>query len=181
MPESIGNDCEHQWDSDFPVRVCLLCGQIRAFPNGDSNPRIVWPGRDTKSDPLQLPKFDKAYIAGVAKRYGIKKLSELAGISCKILRAWGATYCRESFLQQLSPVQTPTEKKRGRPPKPGPVVPRRTSTIAKPRVITLTKVAPGNCQICGAELYLMLTLITNLTIFKPPKASFGSAVSVLRG
>jgi len=150
MNEAKADYCEHEWDSDAPVRVCLRCGEIRGFPAGDLNPRVLWQGRDKKNDPRQLPKFDKAYITGVAKRYGVAKFAELTGIPSKVLRAWVGAYCRKSFRWQLATEQKLSKKKPGRPPKPGPVAPR--AILKPPEIITLTKFDVGKCQICDAEL-----------------------------
>ena len=143
--------CEHSWDSDAVDRICLVCGQIREFPNGDSNPRVLWPGRDTKDDPLQLLNPDKALIAGVAKRYGIKITAELSGISWKILRAWVGAYCRKPKSQKKPPQVVANEPSH---PRKSPKQPSsRAKEITMPRVITLSKFKPGACLICEGDLF----------------------------
>lgn len=86
-------DCEHRWDSDDEVRLCLKCGEVRTFPTGKENPRVVWSGRSAESDPLQVPWADKALIARVAKGHvaqgtTLKRLAELTGINMFLLRGW---------------------------------------------------------------------------------------------
>lgn len=156
MNENENEDCDHKWDSDDPVRLCLRCGQIRTFPNGDPNPRVLWPGRETKDDPIQLPKADKTLIASVAQRFGAKKAAKVTGITMITLRAWIGAYCRKppeprGVHSPISALPTPQREVR----KPG--RPRKfpVKQVAKPRLalaVILTKFEPGNCLICEGEI-----------------------------
>ena len=148
MNNPISDYCEHRWDTDAADRICLRCGQIREFPDGDSNPRVLWPDRDTKDDPLQLLNPDKALIAGVAKRYGIKKTAALSGISWKILRAWVGAYCRKP----KSPKQPPCVATSQTPPAQEQLK-GVTMPLAIPLAIILSKFDPGDCLICGGDLF----------------------------
>jgi len=148
MNEYKDDYCNHEWDSDSPVRLCLRCGEVRMLPNGDSNPRVLWAGRDTKDDPLQLPQADKAIIAGVAQRVGVKKAEEAIGIPMEILRAWVGAYCRKPHKPSVEPVA-----KIGRPRKNRVEdVPQEGAPVPALAVI-ITKFAPGNCLICEGELF----------------------------
>jgi len=129
MTELRSDDCDHQWDSDAPVRICRLCGQIRLFPNGDSNPQVLWPVPNI-DDPLQLANSDKSLIAGVAKRLGIRKVAKLTDIPWKILRAWVGAYCRKPKSAKLPPATIPA--------------------VTMP--ITLSKLNLGNCLMCERDL-----------------------------
>lgn len=135
--------CDHKWDSFLTVRLCLSCGEVRALPDDDSNARVLWPGRETTDDPLQLPKADKALIADVAHRVGAKNAAKVTGIRMGILRAWVSVYCRK-------PREPGGVTKLGRPRKP------REEHVAKevpvpmrpPLAVIMTTFAPGNCLIC---------------------------------
>jgi len=166
MNENKNDDCDHKWDSDTPVRLCLRCGQIRTFPNGDPNPRVLWPGRETKDDPLQLPKADKVLIAGVAQRDGAKKAAEVTGITMITLRAWIGAYCRKPteprgvHTGESLPTPQRQVRKRGRPRKgPLPQVVGRggeaNDGLMPPALaVVLTEFDPGDCFICSREISL---------------------------
>ena len=143
MNEYKDDYCNHEWDSDSPVRLCLRCGEVRMLPNGDSNPRVLWAGRDTKDDPLQLPQADKAIIAGVAQRVGVKKAEEAIGIPMEILRAWVGAYCRKP----KSPKQPSSETTR-----PTASTPKQLKGVT-PMAIILSKFEPGDCLICEGDLF----------------------------
>ena len=148
MNENKSDYCNHDWDSDAPVRLCLHCGQVRMFPSGDSNPRVLWLGRETKDDPLQLPKAEKALIAGTAKRFGIKKTVEVTGIQLKILRAWVGAYCRKPHEPRVEHV---TRRGRPRNPREG-LVTNEEALMPPALAVILTKFDPGDCLICEGDL-----------------------------
>lgn len=162
---SINVDCEHQWDSGAPVRLCLRCGQIRGFPQGESRPRIVWPGCGCEDDPLLLPKADKAIIAIVAKRYGLKRAAGLTGITWTTLRPWVSVYCRESEPQVVVKAETPmpTEPEPSTPSPEPPELPKTLQPEYQPKGSTpLGRPTSGEvrkCAICGREFYAKRYLI----------------------
>jgi len=107
-------DCEHKWDSSREVRICRSCGQVRTFPSGGANARIVWQGRGSEAEPS---KEDKACIAGLARRSGIKEIAALTGLDWKMLRAWIGAYCRKPKVEETKP-KVEEDKEPKKPPKP---------------------------------------------------------------
>jgi len=113
-------ECEHSWDTDGEVRICGRCGQVRTFPKGEENPRILWPGRGAEGLPEQLPWADKELIARVAKArvakgYALKQLAELTGINMFLLRGWiGGLSKTEPTVQEEVPAapEMPTKPKK---------------------------------------------------------------------
>ena len=151
MNKTIVEECTHLWDSDKPVRLCVACGQIRTFPNGDDNPRVLWPGKDTKDDPLQLVSSDKALIAVVAHRFGAKKTGQYSGIPWGTLRPWISVFCREPKTTQpalAEPVVIEPETTR-----PTASTPKQLKGVTLPMAIILSKFEPGDCLICGGALF----------------------------
>jgi len=127
MNEHINGHCDHRWDNDSAVRICLNCGQIRTFSRGQENPRIIWPERGINTDPLQLPQHDKALVAGLAKGR-IKTVEKLTGIPMHILRAWVGAYCRAKSRN-------------------------KAATTANPPTIILQRFTQADCFICDGPLF----------------------------
>lgn len=116
------DECEHSWDTDQEVRICGRCGQVRTFPKGEENPRVIWPGRGAEGLPEQLPWADKELIARVAKArvakgYPLKQLAELIGINMFLLRGWiGGLSKTEPTAQEEVPA-APTAQELPKPRK----------------------------------------------------------------
>lgn len=98
MGNSYHDYCDHDWHSDWYLRVCLKCGQLRTFPGREveEEPKVLWPRRGAKVDPQELfSKQQKSAIAHLAKEMGISKLAKVSGIPVTLLRAWVVLWGRE--------------------------------------------------------------------------------------
>jgi len=126
------DDCEHKWNSDKYLRVCLECGQLRTFPGKETKeePLVLWPGKGAEGDPKVLfSRQQKTIIAFMAKDMGLKELAKLTGMPVLVLRGWVGAYCRKE-----PPVT----------PEPAPEVPRPT--------VQIFAGAAGECAICTGDI-----------------------------
>ena len=149
------DECEHKWDSDKYLRVCLECGQLRTFPGKETKeePLVLWKGKGAEGNPKELfSRQQKTIIAFMAKDMGLKKLAKLTGIHVLVLRGWVGAYCR------TEPPVTP---------EPAPAVPRPT--------VQIFAAPPGNVP------YVQGTYKIAPSIYRWAKtADFGSTTTVLR-
>jgi len=123
--------CEHKWDSDNFLRVCLECGQLRTFPGKETKeePLVLWPGKGAEGDPKVLfSRQQKTIIAFMAKDKGLKELAKLTGIPVLVLRGWVGAYCRRE-----------------------PVTPEPAPEVSRPP-IQIFAGAAGECAICTGEI-----------------------------
>jgi len=108
--------CDHRWNSDKPIRLCLQCGQVRAFPTHGEAPRIIWQGRSDTKKPTELSSEDKRAIGVLVRSLGAKgciRAEKKTGIPMSTLRSWVALSARGKKPKAAAAAEV---KKAGAPP-----------------------------------------------------------------
>jgi hypothetical protein len=119
MSMAMEDTCDHRWNSDKPVRLCKVCGQIRTFPSGTEAPRIIWGGPKDKRSPKELSSEDKKTIAEIAHSFGPAgpaKIAKITDIAQMLLNIWVTRY-----IYRDDPARR--KAKEAMPPAPGEPIP----------------------------------------------------------